>query len=143
MFSPLRRIATNSFVLAGRRGLKYDATSFPFTALDFVRLRLRASCLCIHSSCAPDAPFSFRISPSTYALLSSIDMSCAPRSPGLLVRLHFVSMSSVLPFRSLQVPDLYITWFAVCLEMETFPSRSSTPTLCAIKPLSTSPTPRR
>ena len=86
----------------------------------------------IHSSCAPHAPFSFQHSSFPCTLLSSIDMSCAPRSPGLLVRLHFVSMFSVLPFRNLRVSDLYIAWLAVCLEMETLPSRSSTPTLCAI-----------
>ena len=46
------------------------------------------------------APFPFHLSPSPYARPSFIDISRIPRSPGLLLRLHSVSMPSVLPFRT-------------------------------------------
>jgi len=81
---------------------------------------------CISSSHAPFARrfpfifsalsmFSFHISPSPYALPSSIDIYCAPRSPGLLVRFVFGFDVIVLPFRSLQVSGMYIAWLVDCL----------------------------
>ena len=82
----------------GRRGLTFDATSPPFTALDSIWLRLRPSCLHLLALCTLRAPFSFHPFPSPYALPSSIDIFCAPRSPGRLIGLHVVSMLSFAPF---------------------------------------------
>lgn len=96
-----------------RRNLTFDLTSTPFTALDSMRHRLRASCLLpLLLFCTPRLP-SHTVSLSTLALSFwfplPINMSCVPRSPILLVRLHLVPMFPVLPFRSLQVSGMYVT----------------------------------
>jgi len=64
--------------------------------------------------------------------LSTFSVSCAPHSPGLLVRLHFVSIFSDLPFRSLQVSGLYISWLDTCLRYRTFPLTFSFPSISSI-----------
>ena len=54
----------------------------------------------------------------------SIDLLLCPTLPGLLVRLHFASMFSVVRFRTLRalrLSDLYIIWFVVVCELTTHP----------------------
>jgi len=108
----------------GRCNLTFDASSLPSVHRSGFRTTPSSGLVPVPAFTRPVFPsrgVSFSSSPpyAGYAFPSSIGISCVFRSPGLLVCLHFVSILSVLPFR---------TWLAVCLRIqEPFPARSYFP----------------
>jgi hypothetical protein len=67
------------------------------------------------SSCVPLRTISFHPSPFPLPVLFLSSVLCSSLS-GLLVRLHLVSMSSVVCFSTLQWLDLYISWSILVCE---------------------------